>query len=122
MGADRAVTASTPGKADLKHFNDEIVAKMELVDEGRWILMGRVALRNGDEDSQFGTAKLVHDANVAIDKLTINVRGYATVIFFLQAGLIVSGREVVTVECNTYYGDASAGSLIAFKVDNIENQ
>jgi hypothetical protein len=123
MGDVRAVTAFSPGGASLQDFHDEIVVKMDLEDsKGKWVLMARVDIINGDPDKQYATAKLIHDANVEI----VSVRGYIDFIddwcVYLQAGFLVDGNETVTLECNTYNGAAQFGSIIAIKVDDIDFQ
>jgi hypothetical protein len=122
MGAERAISVSQSGPAAIRNFNDEIVAKMEMGDGGSWILMGRVSIWNRDGDKQYATAKLVHDANVVIDSVTTYIdylEGYG---FYLQAGFVTEGEETITLECNSYDGQAEYGSIIAFKVDRIDFQ
>ena len=125
MGAERAITAIQRGGGAvgvvLQHFNDEIVVKVELR-EGTWILMGRVIIENRDGDSQWTTAKLVHDANVVLDEVRAYTPGGAPSPLYLQAGLTGEGNQTVTLECNTYAGGALYGSVIAFNVDRIDVQ
>ncbi|CAN7757879.1 hypothetical protein LJR296_006853 [Cupriavidus necator] len=122
MGAKLAVTTSNPGTAWLHNFADTIVAKIELVGGGKWVIMGRMILGNGDGDYQGATAKLVHDANVVLDHAEIQLKGGIRTCMYLQSCLIVKEREVITLECNTYKGEASCASLIAFNVDDIQVQ
>ena len=114
-------TGAFPG-VHLQHFNDEIVAKMELADEGKWLLMARVKIWNYDSDFQNATGKLVHDANVVLveDHYYLDEKG--SVCLYLQVGFISNGEETVTLECSTYAGRAEMASIVALKVDDIEFQ
>ena len=123
MAVSEAIIASTPGHApNLKGFNREIVVKMELAGEGNWLLFGRVLLNNSDDDPQYATARLVHDANVVIDEYKEYISHHDPFTVFLRAGLQAKGNETVTLECDTYDGWARLGSIIALKVDTIEWQ
>jgi hypothetical protein len=122
MGAERAVVATSSGAATLEHFNDEIIVKMELVGEDKWILMGTVSVVNTDGDRQDASAKLIHNANVVIHQVTNYIDTYDQRGMYLQAGFVANGRETITLECNTYHGGCQDGSLIALKVDDIEFQ
>jgi hypothetical protein len=124
MGADLAITAGSTGTTQLNNFNDVVMAKMELPgDGGKWILMGRVYLTNFDGDPQWVTASLLHDRNVVIDQVRLWIPGEEyRQCFYLQAGFVANGKETVTLECNTWKGEANDGSLIAIKVDNIDFQ
>lgn len=122
MGADLAVTASNTSTVWLHNFADTIIVKIELARGGKWVIMGRALLGNGDGDYQGATAKLVHDANVVIDQANIWLNGGNRTCMYLQGCLVAKEREVITLECNTYKGEASWGSLIAFRVDDVEFQ
>ena len=121
MGAELAISDSTPGGATLQHFNDEIIAKIHL-DDGNWILMGRCTLVNADGDKQYATAKLVHDANVVIDSVRLYIDYLDEVCVYLQRAFVAEGEQTITLECNTYDGATSYGKIIAFKVDAIDFQ
>jgi hypothetical protein len=123
MGAERAVTAVTPGTqaVPLSGFNDVILATIKLVDKGHWILTGRVLLFNVDGDSQFASAKLVHDGNM-VDVLSTRIRSFDRACVYVQAGVVDNGGGTVTLECNTFDGDAVSGSIVAIKVDHIDFQ
>ena len=126
MGAERAVIATQQVGTvvvglPLGNFHDEIVVKMDLREGKLWILMGRVVLRNSDDDGQYATARLIHNANVPLDEATAHIPPGESC-FYLQAGLAAEGRETVTLECNTYSGGARHGSIIAFAVDHIDVQ
>ena len=122
MGAELAVVAT--GAAQLQNFNDEVVAKIHLTKHRDWILMASVDVLNADSDRQWATVKLVHDVNIVITE----VKGYIDFIddwcVYLQAAfrLEEEGEAVITLECNTYNGAASYGSLIALRVDDIDFQ
>ncbi len=123
MGAERAITVSQRGSVRLGHFHDEIVAKMELVDEGKWLLVGRVGVANLDGDNQDATAPLLHDANAVIDEITLYMPGdNSMTCICVEAGFLANGRETITLVCNTYDGFAQQGAFIAFKVDDIDFQ
>jgi hypothetical protein len=114
-------TGPFPG-VHLQHFNDQIVAKMELADAGRWLLMARVKIWGYDSDPQNATGKLVHDANVVLveDEYRLDEKG--EICLYLQAGFVSEGEETVTLQCNTYAGRAERASIVALKVDDIEFQ
>jgi hypothetical protein len=76
-------------------------------------------LGNGDGDYQSGTAQLLHDANIVIDQALLWLLGGARVCVALQGTLTVKRHETITLNCNTYKGEASCASLIAVKVDAI---
>ena len=71
MGAQLAVHAKQQqGVLQLNHFTDIIVVKLEL-EQGSWVIFGRVLVDNFDSDDQTITAKIIHDANVIIDEIDI---------------------------------------------------
>lgn len=118
MGAEIAVTTANPGTTFLNNFNSTIIAKMKLT-EGNWVILGRVVLGNGDGDYQSGTAQILHDANVVIDQALLWLLGGERVCISLQGTLSARGDETITLNCNTYKGEASSAALLAFKVDQI---
>ena len=94
MGAERAVTAVTPGTqaVPLSGFNDVILATIKLVDKGHWILTGRVLLFNVDGDSQFASAKLVHDGNM-VDVLSTRIRSFDRAAYMSRPELSTTAAE-----------------------------
>ena len=130
MGAERAVTAADHGPdflsgVILSTFADQIVVKIELDGETkdeRWVLFGRVHITNHDADYQEATVKLVHDANVVIDQVTLHMHEKSSNGVTLMAGFVPQGREVITLECSTYDGTAWAGAITAIKVDTLDFQ
>jgi hypothetical protein len=111
-----------PGTAHLHDFNDTIVVKMVLRAKGKWILMGRVVITNLDQDEQYATAKLVHDANFVKDSVMVNIPHPGYDCLYLHAGFISNGDETITLECNTHNGLAWHGRIVAFSVDEIDFQ
>ena len=122
MSVEKAVIAASPGSASLHGFHDEFIAKMELRDEGKWILLARVTLNNADSDSQWVVGKLVHDANVVIAEEKQYIGFLDPFCTYFQVGFISKGKETITLQCNTYNGAAEHGSILALKVDDIEFQ
>jgi hypothetical protein len=123
MGVEFATLAIQHGVgAILQNFNDEIVVKLRLFGSnggyGGWLLMARVLISNIDGSSQAATAKLVHDADV-IDAVVLTLSDDDEELFYLQAGYIAHGEDVITLECNTFDGVAQYGSILAMTVDNI---
>jgi hypothetical protein len=118
MGAELAVHAKQPaGQIGLSHFADVIVAKLEL-ELGVWVIIGRAAVLNGDHDPQFVTARIVHDANVIIDNISLWSHGSTRHCLAVQGTLKSRRPETVVLACNTFSGYVESGSLIAFKVDD----
>jgi hypothetical protein len=123
MGAELAVHAEQPqqwptgGWVELHGFADVIVTKLEL-EMGVWVIVGRVVIKNTDGDNQMVTAKIVHDANVIIDHVTIWAPSATQHCMAVQATLKSRRPETVVLMCNTFSGHVFSGSLIAFKVDN----
>jgi hypothetical protein len=125
MGTSRVIIASNPGDIRINNFNKEIVVKLELpgADVGaRWLLLGRVMMRNNDGDFQVGEAKLVHDANVELDTVKGPINAEDIVCWVLTAGLISKDHQTVTLECSTYKGIAYEGTIVALSVDDIQTQ
>ena len=119
MGAEVAVHAhQAAGTLHLSHFADVILAKLEL-EVGSWVIIGRAVLYNSDGDPQYLTARLIHDANVVIDNVSLYSKRETRHCLAVQATLKSRRRETVVLACNTYDGNAEFGSLIAFKVDDV---
>ena len=119
MGAELAVHDKQPaGWVDLFGFADVVVAKLEL-EAGVWVIIGRAVVLNGDGDPQFVTARIVHDANVIIDNVSVYAHGVTRHCLVVQATLKSRRPETVVLACNTFKGTAEFGSLIAFKVDDV---
>src|SRR5436853_6713455 len=88
MGAQLAVHGTQQqGYIDLKHFADVIVVKLELDKLGHWVIFGRVLIDNFDGDSQAISARIVHDANVVIDRIEIYADGKTRNCLAVQATL-----------------------------------
>jgi hypothetical protein len=84
--------------------------------------MARVVISQNDGDWQGATVRLIHDANVEIDKLNLWLPGRDRICAYLQAGFVSKGKETITLQCNTYDGLAKDASIIAFNVGDIEFQ
>ena len=121
MGAKIAVSAVNNGSMNLNNFNDVLMVKMKL-EPGNWVIKARVVLYNRDSDDQNVSARIVHDANVVIDRLDIGVGEYWVGCIYLQGTLATERDETIELICSTYKGSAQSGSLIAFDVDDIETQ
>jgi hypothetical protein len=126
LGAEKAIIVSPSGgygaAVSLNNFHDEVCAKLELT-EGKYALVGRVAVYNVDGDSQGATAKLVHDRNVVLDQVElVRLLSVESSCISLQALFEAAGNETITIEANTYDGFAYDASLVAIKVDQIERQ
>jgi hypothetical protein len=121
MGAKFAVSASNNASFNLNNFNDVLIVKLKL-NPGSWVVMARVVLYNYDGDLQTLGAKLVHDANVVIDRVDIWANARSEGCVYLQGTLTTKRDETIELICSTYKGMAQSGSLIAFDVDNIEVQ
>ena len=120
MGAELAVHAEQPaGEVNLSHFVDVIVATLEL-ELGVWVIIGRAVVFNKDGDSQSVTARIVHDGNVIIDNVSIYADEISKHCLAVQATLKSRRPETVVLACNTFDGIVHSGSLIAFKVDDVE--
>jgi len=122
MGAELAIQASNQSTFSLHHFADTVMVKMELTRGGKWVMMGRATMWNFDGDVQGATAKIIHDTNVVIDQVQMWLAGGGRTCIYLQSCFVAKEREVIALECNTYKGEASFGSLIAFRVDDIQFQ
>jgi hypothetical protein len=126
MGTLQAVIAHTDEKS-LQHFDDEIVATVQLVEPGSWVLIGRVTVSNYDGDPQRASAKIVHDNTHAVkaedNPVWDGIPGKSAFCFYLQAAVSTeSERETFTLQCGTYDGWAKSPSLIALMVDTIKFQ
>ncbi|WP_427017084.1 hypothetical protein ACQCSX_20745 [Pseudarthrobacter sp. P1] len=119
MGAELAVTAANKGTVGLNGFNDTLLVKIKLPAPGTCVVLGRAMVRNHDSDPQFMSGKILHQANVEIDRLEVYSDGGDRICMALQGTVNAEENELVTLECNTYKGDASFGSLIAFLVDKL---
>jgi hypothetical protein len=119
MGAELAVHATqTGGPVGLSGFADVVVAKLEL-EIGAWVIIGRAVLFNADGDHQAVTARIIHDANVIIDDVSVYAQGGNRQCLAVQATLKSRRPETVVLACNTFSGNVEFGSLIAFKVDDV---
>jgi hypothetical protein len=117
MGAEIAIRTSG-GQALLNNFADNIVAKMHL-EEGNWVIFGRVFVRNLDSDRQYATVRLVHDANIDLDTV-VQYPGPGEIVCYSMHGMLtVREKETVTLNCNSYFGIAQDASVVAIKVDAI---
>jgi hypothetical protein len=126
MGTSQAVVAHTD-ESDLQHFNEEIVATVELGEPGSWVLIGRVTVSNYDGDAQRASAKIVHDNTHTViaedNPIWDGIPGESAFCFYLQAAVSTeSERETFTLQCGTYDGRAKSPSLIALMVDTIKFQ
>ena len=93
---------------------------MELREEGSWILLARVTLDSSDTDPQNTTAKLIHDTNVLIHEEGFFLHFVTPIVAYFQVGFTSRGKETITLECNTYKGVGTHGSIVALKVDQID--
>jgi hypothetical protein len=120
MGATRAYRNASSGTWDLSHFNDVIVAKL-ILPQGNWLITGRVVIHNGDNDWQPGVVSIVRQANVIEDIVRFdNVPATIRYLAYVQTIINVKEEDTVTLNCNTYKGEAQFPSLIAFDVDSFE--
>jgi hypothetical protein len=128
MGAELAVIASSPPGAEshLGGFNDVVVLEVHLPpeDQAKWVVMGRVAIWNKDEDAQDATAKLIRGKDDVLDEVLVRIGGddQLGACFYVQAGFRPGGQETVSLACNSYTAQAYSASLIVFKVDDIDVQ
>jgi hypothetical protein len=119
MGANIVYKTASPGSWDLEHFNNVIVAKLVLP-RGNWVVMGRLIMTNDDNDWQPGSASINQQANVVVDLVTFgNMMPPVRHMVYLQAVVYIAEEDVITLNCNTYKGQAECASLMAFDVDNV---
>jgi hypothetical protein len=117
MGAEIAIHQENQAQVNLANFTDVYVAGV-ILEAGAWVIIGRATVFNEDGDRQNVTARLVRDANVIIDNVSIYAPEGETHCLAVQATLKLRRPETVTLMCNTFKGFAECGSLIAFKVDD----
>ena len=124
MGAEQAIVSTSPGTGGLQGFADQVVAKIHLAKHKKWLLLGRVVVLNEDGDRQPVTAKLVHDATIVVDQSRQVIPFLEQHCIHLQTPFeLQEGKSnVITLECNTFDGSFTFGSLIALQVDDIDIQ
>jgi hypothetical protein len=126
MSASRAIINGIFDQADLEHFSDVIVAKVDLHNPDRqelnWLLMASVVLWNYDSSKQYAEARLLYDANVELEKVRIYLNDWDNSGITLFAGLTTTRDETVTLACNSYKGGAFGARIVALSVDNLEFQ
>jgi hypothetical protein len=104
----------------LHHFANEILVKIEL-EQGNWVIIGRVVIRNGDGDRQKVVAEIIYDEDVVLDHVDMyNPGHWEGYLATVQGTLNVREKTIVALAANTYDGDASFGSLIAMPVNDIK--
>src|SRR5439155_20394736 len=121
MGAEVAVSVKSNAVTSLNNFNDTLIVKMQLK-PGKWVILGRALLQNHDGDLQTVMARILHNANVEVDRVDIWATAYWRGCVYLQGTLTSERDETIELSCSTYKGIAQSGSLIAFGVDNVEIQ
>jgi hypothetical protein len=130
MGAELAVHNEQSLQIGLHNFADFPVTLFEL-DVGAWVIFGRAIVYNGDGDGQWVSAKIITTdmpaspgapgppPTVTIDHVRLYADADTRHCLAAQATLKLRDRKVVSLMCNTFKGEATFGSLIAIKVDDI---
>ncbi len=121
-----ALVAKQPVVATpLTNFHDTPLVRLTL-GYGDWVVLGRVVFRNADGDPQDATAQLVATTaagavGVTLDDIRVRVPdGGGMQCVELQATYEARNRTSrVEMNCATYKGTASDGSLIAMQVDEV---
>jgi hypothetical protein len=129
MGAELAVHNVQSLPKGLLQFTDYAVAGFKL-EAGAWVIFGRAVVTNGDGDAQWVSSKIMvfddppdpdlpNPAPVTIDHVRLYADGGTSHCLTAQATLKARQRKLISFTCATFKGEATFGSLIAFKVDDI---
>lgn len=115
-----------PSREIVNSFKDVTMVSVRApAEKGKFVIFGRVALWNLDEDPQAAFARLTTQNGVPLDRVDVRLGGYSdadTQVLSLQGVLVLPDKrsnDIIELRCGSYSARAFDASIVVLQVDDL---